>query len=84
MKEVLSSAAKAELGAVFHNSREVCPLQTALIEMGRPQNATSLSTDNFTAARISNITVKQRRSKAINMHFFWVRNRVSQGQFTVV
>jgi hypothetical protein len=37
MKEVLSSAAKAELGALFHNSKEACLLQIALTEMGHPQ-----------------------------------------------
>jgi hypothetical protein len=84
MKEVLSSAAEAELGALFHNSKEACPLQIALTEMGHPQHATSLSTDNSTATGISNRTVKQRRSKAIDMRFYRVRDRVSQGQFTVV
>jgi hypothetical protein len=71
MKEVLSSAAKAELGALFHNSKEACPLQTALIKMGHPQNPTTLFTNNSTAARISNSTVKQRRSKAINIQYYW-------------
>jgi hypothetical protein len=84
MKEVLSSAADAELGALFHNSKEACPLQIALTKMGHPQHATSLSTDNSTAAGISNSTVKQRRSKAINMQYYWLRNRISQGQFAVV
>jgi hypothetical protein len=84
MREVLSSAAKAELGALFHNSKEACPLQIALTEMGHPQNATSLSTNNSTAARISNSTVKQRQSKAMDMHYYWVHDCMSQGQFTVV
>jgi hypothetical protein len=52
--------------------------------MGHPQNATTISTDNSTATGKSNSTVKQRRSKAINMHYNWVCDRVSQGQFTVV
>jgi hypothetical protein len=84
MKEVLSSAAKAELGALFHNSKEACPLQIALTEKGHPQHATSLSTDNSTAAGISNSTVKQRRSKAIDMRYYWVRDRDPHGQFAVV
>jgi hypothetical protein len=59
MKDVLSSATKAELGALFHNSEEACPLQTTLDKMGRPQNATTISTNNSTTAGISNSTVKQ-------------------------
>jgi hypothetical protein len=84
MKEVLSSAAEAELGALFHNSKEACPLQIVLTKMGHPQNATSLSTYNSTVAGISKSTVKQRGSKAIDMSYYWVRDRVSQGQCTVV
>jgi hypothetical protein len=84
MKEALSSVSEAELGALFHNSKEACPLQIALTELGHPQNATSLSTGNYTASGISNSTVIQRRSKAIDIHYYWVCDRVSQGQFTVV
>jgi hypothetical protein len=84
MKELLSSAAEAELGALFHNSKEACALQTTLTKMDHPQNATTITTSNSTAAGISNSTVKQRRSKAINMRYYWVCDRVSQGQFTVV
>jgi hypothetical protein len=36
MREVLSSAAEAELGALFHNGKEACPLRIALEEMGQP------------------------------------------------
>ena len=84
LKEVLASAAEAELGALFHNCKEACPLRTALTEMGHPQSSTTIVTDNSTAAGIANATVKQRRSKAIDMRFYWVRDRVAQGQFTVV
>ena len=44
MREVLSSAAEAELGALFHNGNEVCPLHIKLAELG-PQPATSMTTD---------------------------------------
>jgi hypothetical protein len=37
MREVLSSAAEAELGALFHNGKDACPLRIALEEMGHPQ-----------------------------------------------
>jgi hypothetical protein len=77
MKEVLSSTAEAELGALFHNSKEACPLQSALTEMGHLQNATSLSTNNSTAAGISNSTVKQRQLNVIDMHYYGVCDCVS-------
>jgi hypothetical protein len=72
MKKVLLSAAEAELGALFHNSYEAYPLGTALSKMGHLQDTTTITTENSTAAGITNATVKQRQSQAINMRFYWV------------
>ncbi|KAI2506705.1 Reverse transcriptase (RNA-dependent DNA polymerase) [Fragilaria crotonensis] len=83
MREVLSSAAEAELGALFHNGKEACPLRIALEEMGHPQPATPMATDNSTASGIATDTVKQKRSKAVDMRFYWIRDRVRQGQFRI-
>ena len=46
MHEVLSSAAKAELGALFHNGKDACPLRIALEEMGLLKPATPMATDS--------------------------------------
>jgi hypothetical protein len=51
--------------------------------MGHPQPATPIQTDNPCDAGISNETVKQRRPRAINMRFYWIRNQIKQGQFIV-
>lgn len=83
MKMVVSSAAEAEFGGLFTNAKDACSLRTTLIEMGHPQPPTPIQTDNSTAAGIANDTVKQRRSKAIDMRFYWVRDRVRQGQFLI-
>jgi Reverse transcriptase (RNA-dependent DNA polymerase) len=83
MKEVLSSAAEAELAALFYNCKEACSLRTTLEEMGYPQPPTPVVTDNSTAVGIANDTVKQRRSKAIDMRFYWVADRVKQNQFLI-
>ena len=83
MKEVLSSAAEAEIGALFYNGKEVCPLRTTLIAMGHPQPPTVIITDNSTAVGLANDTIKQRRSKAIDMRFYWIRDREQQDQFRI-
>jgi hypothetical protein len=49
--------------------------------MGHPQPATPIITSNSTASGIANGMVKQKESKAINMHFYWIRDRVRQNQF---
>jgi hypothetical protein len=83
LREVVSSAAEAELAALFHNGKAACPLRLCLEELGHPQPPTPVVTDNSTAAGIANDTVKQKRSKAIDMRFYWIRDRVRQGQFHV-
>jgi hypothetical protein len=83
MKVVCSSDAEAEIGALFYNAKEAAWLRTTLEDMGHPQPPTTIHTDNTCAAGIANGTVKQRRSKAIDMRSYWVRDRVSQGQFIV-
>ena len=63
MREVLSSAAEAELAALFHNGKEACPIRITLEEMGHPQPPTPIVTDNSTAVGIANDTVKQKKPK---------------------
>jgi hypothetical protein len=67
MANVMASATEAGFGALFHNARGDIPLQTALIDIWHPQPTIPIQTDNACDAGISNETVKQRRSKAIDM-----------------
>jgi hypothetical protein len=83
MRKVLASAAKAKLAALFHNGRKACPLQITLEELGHPQPPTPIETDNTTASGIANNIVKQKRSKAIDMRFYWIRDQRRQGQFVI-
>jgi hypothetical protein len=84
LKEIVSSASEAELAGTFHNSKEACPLRICLDELGHPQPPTVIVTDNSTASGIANNTIKQRRSKAIDMGYYWIRDRVRQKQFNVL
>ena len=81
MRNVLASAAEAELGALFDNCKEAIPIRTMLEEIGHPQPPTPVKTDNSTATGIIHRTVKQRRSKAIDMRFYWLQDRSDQDQF---
>jgi hypothetical protein len=51
--------------------------------MGHPQPPTPLQTDNSTATGYSNDTIKQRRTRAMDVWFYWVKEIVKQGQFQV-
>jgi hypothetical protein len=83
LKEVLSSASEAEMAGLFHNGKEAVPERITLEELGHPQPPTPIVTDNCTASGIANDSVKQKRSKAMDMRFYWIRDRVRQGQFIV-
>ena len=79
----MASAAEAELGGLFHNGQLAIPLRTALIEMGHPQPPTPMQTDNSTACGIVNSSIRQRKSKAMDMRFYWIQDRINQGHFIV-
>jgi hypothetical protein len=80
---MLCIATEAEVGALFHNAQDACQLWLALDFLGHSQPATPIQTDNLCAEGIVNDTVKQKRSKAIDMRFYWIRDRVRQNQFKI-
>jgi hypothetical protein len=83
LKHVMSSAVEAEIGAVFINAKEGAVLRTTLKELGHPQPPTPMETYNTTATGYSNGTIKQKRTKAMDMRFYWIKDRVKQGKFDV-
>jgi hypothetical protein len=79
----MSSTAEAEIDSVFLNAKEGTVLHTILEELRHHQPPTPLQTDNTTATGYSNGTIKQKRTRAVDMRFYWVKDRVEQGQFHV-
>jgi hypothetical protein len=80
---VLASATEAEVGACFMNAQEACSLRTTLEDLGHKHPPIRIQTDNECAEAILNDTVKQKRSRAIDMRFYWLRDRINQNQFVV-
>jgi hypothetical protein len=77
------SAAETEIGSVFLNAKEATLLCTNIIEMGHSQPPTPLQTCNTTSMGYINDTIKKRRTRAMDMRLYWVKDRVKQGQFRV-
>ena len=48
IKAVMSSAAEAELGALYMNAKTAVPIQKTLEEMGHKRPLTPMQTDNST------------------------------------
>ena len=80
---VVSSAAEAEYAALYAVGKEAEPLRLTLQELGYPQPPTRITCDNQCAVGIALDTVKQKRSKAIDVRFHWIRDRVRQNHFLV-
>jgi hypothetical protein len=72
LKLVAASAAEAELGALFLNAQEAKVLQLILTELGHPQPPTPIHIDTTTTVGIVNNTIKQQRSRAMEMRYFWL------------
>jgi hypothetical protein len=83
IKNVVASAAESEVGECFHNAQSGAPLRVTLTELGHTQFPTPLRTDNSTAYGIVNETIKQKRSKSMDMRYHWLTDRVHQTQFDV-
>jgi hypothetical protein len=80
---VVISAAEAELGAAFQNAQKGAQFRNTLIELGYPQQPTPILVDNTVAEGLANNTVNAKRSKSIDVRFFWLRDRVKHGEFTI-
>ena len=51
--------------------------------MGHPQPPTPIKTDNTTSLRVVTNTIMRKRTKSIDMRFYWVRDRMNQKQLRI-
>ena len=75
LKSVAASSVEAETRVCSVTGIYVIVLQNILEEMGHPQPITQLCPDNTTATGITNYTMKQQLSRAMNMQYFWIRDQ---------
>jgi hypothetical protein len=78
IKAVMSSAAEAELGALFINAKIAVPMCHTLEELGHPQGRTPIQTDNSTADGVVNGKIQPKATKAMDMCFYWLKDREAQ------
>jgi hypothetical protein len=81
IKAVMSSAAEAELGALFINAKTAVAMRQTLEEMGHPQPRTPIQTDNSTAHALLTNRILPKALRAMDMRFNWLRCREAQGQY---
>jgi hypothetical protein len=78
IKNVVVSAAESEVGACFQNAQSGVPLRVTLIEVSHQQPAKPLRTENSIEFGILNETIKQKRSKTMDIRYHWLTDRVRQ------
>eukprot|EP00804_Cyclotella_cryptica_P021449 CCRYP_005780-RA/>CCRYP_005780-RA protein AED:0.43 eAED:0.42 QI:0/0/0/1/0/0/2/0/182 len=69
IKQVMTSAAEAELGALYINAREVIPQRHLLNELGHPQPPTPIQIDNSTALDVFTNIIQPKHTKAMDYAF---------------
>ena len=79
----MASAVKAKVVALFINGQKAIGLCTLLQELGHLQPQTAMKNNNATASGLTNATMKQRCSKAMDMRFHWIKDWIQQEQLLV-
>ena len=51
--------------------------------MDHTQPSTPIVSENSSSVRVTNGTAKQLLSRAIDMHLYWIRDRIKQGRLLV-
>ncbi len=67
IKAVMSSAAEAELGALFINAKTAVSMRWTLKELGHPQTRTPIQTNNLTAHALLTNQILPKALKAMDM-----------------
>jgi hypothetical protein len=80
----MSSAAEAELGALFINAKEAVYIRNMLEEMGHIQPRTPIQTDNSTAEGLINNKIAQKHLKSMDMRFHWLKCKKHKSNFVFV
>ena len=76
MRNIMASAAEAEYGTIFVNAQTAVPIRTTISEMGWKQGPTAIQVDNYTSVGITTKEFRQKKSKAMDMRFYWINNRI--------
>ena len=80
-KKTMSLEAEAEIGAMYVNACRAVQARQSLNEMGQHQPRTPMQTDNTAAHSVVTNNVQPNITKAMDIHFHWLRFRDAQDQF---
>jgi hypothetical protein len=73
IKHVMSSAAEAELAALYYGCKIAVPIQITLEKMGHTQPMMPVMTDNITAQGLTVGSMTPKASKSMDQCFHWLK-----------
>ena len=79
----MTLAAGGEVGSLFHNYKSDEIIRVTIEEMGHPQYANPMHTDNSTAEGIASNYIQKKSTNAMGMQFYWVQEQDHQGNYNV-
>jgi hypothetical protein len=78
------AAAESEYAAAYLNAKDAAQIRETLEALGYSQGATHIISDNSFVCNLVSGECNAKRSRSMDMRFFWLRDRVEQGQFKVM
>ena len=80
-RNVMTSAADAEIAALFVNTRQAIPARRLLEEMGHEQPPTPVQTDNTTALGFVSKNLQPKATKSTDMQHWYLRDQEDRKLF---
>ena len=77
----MSSVSEAELSGLFITAKTMVPLRQTLKETKWPQPQYPIQAYNSTENGVANQTIVPKKTKSMDMRFYWIRCRNPQGKF---
>jgi len=81
IRNVMTSAADAEIAALFVNTRQAIPARRLLEEMGHEQPPTPVQTDNTTALGFVSKNLQPKATKSTDMQHWYLRDQEDRKLF---
>ena len=84
LRNVVASAAEAEMGGLYHNAQTSIPIQYILEALQHPQPSTPIKTDNATAHGFIYYNINFKKLKSWDMKYYLTRDGRNQKQFKYI
>ena len=83
LKHIVSSAAEAETGALFHNTKMAIFIVKMLEALGHTRETVKIKSNNTTTEVFSNSTLKGKLTTTWDMRWWWLQDNTKSNQLII-